>query len=274
MSLPDPAADTGRALRALYAHDGGTGAVFSAKVRDYLASRPDYPPQLVDTLKQACPPGEHTLVADVGAGTGLLTRMLLDAGYAVVAVEPNAEMRHAADALLAGRPRYRSADGSAEQLPVPDASLDLVTAAQAFHWFDVECARAECLRALKPHGQVALVWNDRAAGDPLHDALDALFQRYGGARREALVAHEAGRQGLARFYGSEHARRCTWPHEHLVDRAGLLSLVLSRSYMPRRDAPEAPALAAEVDALFERLAQAGALTVRYETTLFLGQLRA
>src|SRR4030095_4583501 len=107
-------------------------------------------------------------VADVGAGTGLLTRGLLARGFDVVAVEPNPAMREACDRYCAAFDRYRSVEGTGESMPLPAASIDLITAAQAFHWFDIDPARAECLRVLTPHGKVALIWNDRDFSDPLH----------------------------------------------------------------------------------------------------------
>src|SRR5262252_6453609 len=147
------AIDTGTQLRTLYESEGGFANVFSGKVADYVASRPNYPDALFEELKLACDLGPGSLVADVGAGTGLLTHGLLVRGYSVVAVEPNHAMREAANRLLAAFAGYRGVDGSAERIPLGDSSFDLVTAAHAFHWFAVEAARAECLRVLRPGGQ-------------------------------------------------------------------------------------------------------------------------
>src|SRR5262245_5405570 len=172
--------DTGTQLRALYESEGGVGNVFSDKVADYVSSRPDYPDALFDELKLACQPGPGSVVADVGAGTGLLTYGLLVRGYSVVAVEPNHAMREAANSLLGTFAGYRSVDGSAEGIPLQDCSVDLVTAAQAFHWFAVEAARAECRRVLRPGGQVARIWNDRLDSDPFHQSLNGVLRDYCG----------------------------------------------------------------------------------------------
>ena len=99
------------------------------------------------------------MIADIGAGTGLLTQGLLARGYNVTAIEPNAGMRAAADQLLAGLHGYRSADGAAESIPVSSSSVDLITAAQAFHWFEIERARVEFFRVLRTHGKVALIYS-------------------------------------------------------------------------------------------------------------------
>lgn len=264
--------DTGAQLRALYAPEGGVHQVFSAKVTDYAASRPDYPAALFDCLQAegALPPNAD--VADIGAGTGLLTQGFLARGHRVVAVEPSADMRCACDALLGRHAGYRSIDGKAEATGLPDASVDLLTAAQAFHWFDIVPARREALRVLRPHGCMALVWNDRLAGDPLHTALDDVFAEFGGERRGALLAHE-DRRHVAAFFGFD-APQFQFPHAHQLDAAGLQSLAFSRSYMPPRDGDAGRRATEALQRLFDRFAEGDQVTVRYTTVLMLGRPRA
>jgi SAM-dependent methyltransferase len=261
--------DTGARLRSLYEPQGGVGRIFSAKVADYAASRPDYPAALFDTLRAegALPPASH--VADIGAGTGLLTQGFLARGHRVTAVEPSAEMREACDALLGHHADYRSVAGQAEATGLPDGSVDLITAAQAFHWFDIEPARREALRVLKAHGQVALVWNDRVFDDPLHVALDEVFAEFGGERRGALVAHEDRRE-VASFYGFQPPE-LHFPHAHALDVEGFKSLAFSRSYMPARDTEAGARASAALEALFQRFAQDARVAVRYTTVLMLGR---
>jgi SAM-dependent methyltransferase len=268
MHKPDEPTDTGAALRAQ--HAGGTGAIFGAKVRDYQAARPDYPAALFEALAEGLLPARPR-VADIGAGTGLLTAGLLARGWAVHAVEPNDEMRAAADAWLGARPGYRSSPGCAEALPLADGSIDLLCAAQAFHWFEIEAARAEALRVLAPDGKVALIWNDRVLDAPLHRALDALFAEFGGAKRAALLAHEERRE-VPRFFGGAPLREWSWPHEHRLDAQGLAALVFSRSYMPARDSAAGQAVSAALAALFERFAAGrGDLAVPYRTLAIIGR---
>nr|WP_295776525.1 class I SAM-dependent methyltransferase [Rhodoferax sp.] len=270
MSPNTTSLDTGVQLRSLYAPQGGVGEIFSYKVSDYVASRPDYPAALFDALRTECQLRPGAVVADIGAGTGLLTQGLLQHGYAVTAVEPNAAMRAAADAALESNPGYSSADGCAEHIPLPAASVDLITAAQAFHWFDIAAARGEFLRVLKPHGKVALIWNDRVLTDPLHVALDGIFADFGGAKRGALVAHEE-RADVPKFFGSFTPLELSWPHQHHLSEAALLSLVFSRSYMPTRDSTQGQQACQQVQEVFQRLATDGHIAVRYTTVAIIGR---
>ena len=262
--------NTGASLRLLYAAAGGARSVFNEKAADYAASRPDYPAALFDALKNNCPPNESAVVADLGSGTGLLTQGLLSSGYGVVAVEPNPEMRQISDLLLGKIAGYRSVDGCAESIPLASASVHLITAAQAFHWFEVERARIECLRVLTPQGQVVLIWNDRVLEDPLHVALNELFSEFGGAKRMALVAHE-DRSDVPRFFGANQPRQFNWPHAHHLDQEGLACLVFSRSYMPGRKTPEGPLVADRVNGLFNRFATGGTVKVQYRTVAIIGR---
>jgi len=262
--------DTGATLRSLYAADGGARSVFTGKTADYAASRPDYPAALFETLGTVCASFKGVTVADVGAGTGLLTQGLLKHGYRVVAVEPNLEMRRLADSLLGKLDGYCSVEGCAEAMPLDTASVHLITAAQAFHWFEVDRARAEFLRVLTAEGQVALIWNDRILDDPLHVALDKVFSEFGGAKRGALLAHE-DRSSVPRFFGSSRPVQFSWPHAHCLNEAGLMSLVFSRSYMPGRNSRDGRAVAGRVREIFSYFAADGSVKVGYRSVAIVGR---
>lgn len=261
-------------LRDAWAGHGGVTTVFSPKVRDYVQSRPDYPAavfaHLAQVLAEQPVAAQDRVVADVGAGTGLFTADLLPLAGRVWAVEPNAPMRAAGDAHCGAHPAYRSLAGSAEATGLADASVHLVTAAQTAHWWDLARARAECQRVLVPGGSVALVWNLRLASDPLHQALDAVFARFGGPRREAMQEDLIEDLAPAFFPGPCSAPE--WPHAHVLDEAGLLALAFSRSYMPVRDSVEGQAAAQALRAVFASLSQAGGVSVRYTTRAWIGRV--
>lgn len=263
--------DIGSQLRLLYSAMGGVKQVFSSKVTDYVASRPDYPELLFEQLRAAGNLQTGSVVADVGSGTGLLTRGLLQQGYQVVAVEPNASMRRASDAWLSEFPNYRSVEGCAESIPLEPLSIDLITAAQAFHWFQPEQAKAECLRVLCPEGKVALIWNDRDFSDPLQAALEDVFAEYGGQKRATLAVHCQQRNDVAKFFGTAVPAQLSYPHQHLLDQARLVSLVFSRSYMPDSTSSVGQQAIERVGQIFRQFSVAEQVTVRYTTVLFMGR---
>ncbi len=133
-------------------------AGFDRNAAEYERARPGYPPELLDVLHRDLGIGAGSRVCDLAAGTGKLTRLLVDVGATVVAVEPVAGMRSQLAAVL---PDVEVRDGTAEQLPFDDGSLDAVTVAQAFHWFRFDEALAEIGRVLRPGGGLAIVFNRR-----------------------------------------------------------------------------------------------------------------
>ncbi|MBH9551477.1 class I SAM-dependent methyltransferase [Inhella gelatinilytica] len=240
--------------------------LFSTKVAAYQAARPDYPTALFDWLASHLP--VHPEVLDIGAGTGLFTQGLLARGWRVLAVEPDAAMRAACDARLSNVPHYRSAAGLAEALPADDHSVDLITAAQSFHWFDPVPARRECTRVLKPGGRVALIWNDRDEAAPIHQDLNTLFAQFGGAARAAQVADNE-LERAAQFLGAG-AQFWHGPHHQLLDAEGLEALVFSRSYMPSRESHDGNAVVRALGHLFDRHQRQGQVRLPYQTRAWLG----
>jgi SAM-dependent methyltransferase len=261
---------TQKALHDQYDMVGGATNVFSAKVADYIASRPDYPAALFEELAARCDLKSQSHITDVGAGTGLLTRDLLARDYRVTAIEPNREMRDACDALLGHNAHYRSVEGTAESMPLADDSVDLVTAATAFHWFKIAESRRECLRVLRANAQVALIWNDRVLTDPLHVAMNEVFAEFGGAKRDALIAHE-DRQSVPEFFGGDHAQVFGCPYTHSLDAKGFVSLAFSRSYMPARESHSGQRAIEQLRRIFEQFAHEDRVAVKYTTVAYIGR---
>src|ERR1700712_2137458 len=171
---------------------------FSNRVENYVKFRPSYPPGVLGLLQDKCGLTPAARVADVGSGTGILTELLLQQGNKVFAVEPNPDMRAAAEVRLSRQQNFTSVAGSAEATTLPDQSVELITAAQAFHWFDREKARGEFLRILTPGRWVALIWNDRhTESTPFLRAYEQLLRTY--ATDYAEVDHK---QMDARVIGS------------------------------------------------------------------------
>jgi SAM-dependent methyltransferase len=247
-------------------------ARFSGRAADYARARPRYPAALVATLRRAIRLCTDHVIADVGSGTGISAEPFLENGNTVHCIEPNAEMRRIAEQRLASHPRFRSVDGAAEATGLPDATVDVVLAAQAFHWFDRERARREFHRILRSPGWLVLVWNTRRTdGTPFLRAFEDLLRRFG--TDYAQVRHDNIRaEEIAGFFGGPH-RRCALPNQQVLDLDGLLARVRSASYMPAPGHPRYAPMVAALERLFAAHQQDGRVTIEYETEVFLGRLR-
>jgi SAM-dependent methyltransferase len=245
---------------------------FSNRVENYIKYRPGYPPAILDLLRAKCGLTPSTTVADVGSGTGILTRMLLGTGCRVFGVEPNREMREAGERLLAGHANFTSVAGSAEATTLPDSSIDIITAAQAFHWFVRPQARHEFQRILRPGGWVVLLWNDRnTTGRPFFRAYEKLLLTYG--TDYALVNHKnVDETLLGEFFGPARYGEASYPNDQTFDFAGLKGRLLSSSYAPEADDPRHTPMLAALQTLFDACQTNGTVTFDYDTTVYYGQL--
>ncbi len=217
---------------------------FARNAEDYERTRPGYPPEAVTFLAEVLGLREGTTVADVAAGTGKLTRLLVATGARVIAVEPVAEMRAL---LVATVPGVEVLDGVAEHLPLGDASVDAVTVAQAFHWFDGPAALAEMARVLRPGGVLAVVYNHRDREAPWLAAVNRLVeahrnttpQQWDGRWREAF-------EQQALFTG---LRRAEYDNPQVLTPEEFLGRMRSMSYVGALPAPDQHALLAEIASL-------------------------
>ena len=249
---------------------------FTDRVADYVRSRPSYPPQVIACLVEECGLKPTWSIADVGAGTGLLSTLFLQHGNTVHAIEPNAAMRAAAVAALGENPRFIPVAGSAEATTLPAQSVELVVAGQAFHWFDPHEARGEFQRILKPGGFVALVWNMRRKGEPFSDAYEALLQRFG-TDYQRVCAERIDLDMIKTFFASPvdqplnlHVRR--FKNSQTLDWQGLHGRLLSSSYVPKEDNPCFELMITELKDIFQRFQHQGTIDFPYETVMYYGRL--
>jgi len=165
---------------------------FSSRVENYIKYRPDYPPDILELLKGMCGLSGDSVIADIGSGTGILTELFLRNGNEVFGVEPNREMREAAERLLGKYPNFKSISGRAESTTLKVGSVDFITASQAFHWFDRKKARREFLRIIKPGGWTVLIWNERELVSPFARAYEHLLRTYATDYEEVNHSHPTG----------------------------------------------------------------------------------
>ena len=245
---------------------------FSARVADYVRYRPTYPVAVVEWLAAECGLAASSRIADIGSGTGILSRLFLAFGCSVLGVEPNADMRAAAERHLAGEARFCSVDGRAEATTLVDGSVDLVAAGQSFHWFDGAAARAEFRRILTPGGWVVLIWNERLVTPGFlaeyEDLLLRLSTDYG------RVDHrQIGSEAIGQFFGHESWRVASFPNHQDFDWDGIRGRLLSSSYAPLPGSPKYQPMMEELAAIFARDNVDGRVRVLYETKMYVGQLR-
>jgi SAM-dependent methyltransferase len=232
----------------------GPYTAFAEVAEAYERGRPSYPDDAVRWLvgEQACD------VVDLGAGTGKLTRVLVARGHRVVAVEPLDEMRAELEAAVPGA---HALAGSAEAIPLEDASADVVTSAQAFHWFDHDAALPEIARVLRSGGRIALVWNSRDDRDPWMERLSAIIGNE--TVEESDVVPVLDGSGL---FGPVETAQFSFAETR--DRPGLLDLVLSRSYLAKLAPAERQPVLDAVGALYDETAEADGVRLAYLTECF------
>jgi SAM-dependent methyltransferase len=245
---------------------------FSDRVADYVRYRPGYPDEIVATLEREAGLPPRAVVADLGSGTGISSELFLRHGHEVFAVEPNAEMRGAAESWLGSRPGFHSVAGTAECTTLPDGWADLVTAGQAFHWFDCEGARREVTRVLRgAESYVALFWNSRRPdATPFLAAYEQLLIDHATDYRE--INHQnVGPERLRAFFGGEYESR-VFPTEQAFDFAALTGRLLSSSYAPAPGTPGHEPMLERLRRIFDDHQEGGRVSFLYDTELFFGRV--
>lgn len=232
---------------------------FSAVADLYHRHRPSYPPAIIDWILVTAGLSPPATVADIGCGTGISTRLFAERGFDVLGIDPNEEML--AKARDAGGARYFRGEASATDLPAE--SIDLVIAAQAFHWFDIPSTLAEIGRILRPGGWSAAFWNIRALEGPFMEDYDALLRRW--SREYAIVeSHEESGRRLRTHPGIVDPTEAVFPNLQRLDRDGFFGRVASSSYVIHGVA-DRPGFDRALGELFHQHQSAGVVELRYDT---------
>jgi len=245
-------------------------SLFSGRVKNYIKYRPTYPSALIDLLTEKCALTPASVIADIGSGTGMLTELFLQNGNPVYAVEPNAEMRSAAEKLLGRYPNFTSVDATAESSTIRSHSVDIVTAGQAFHWFKVEATRVEFQRILKPSGWIVLVWNLPRVETLFEKDYEHFWQN------DLKSSHEARDQFetlVAQFFGAAQ-------YEHInldgitqvMDYDRLAGRIFSSSSALQEGEAGYESFVKKIHDMFDRHQQNRSVTMRYKTEVLFGQL--
>jgi ubiquinone/menaquinone biosynthesis C-methylase UbiE len=244
---------------------------FSTRVDNYVRYRPAYPTEVIKLLHDECGLKPDHVIADVASGTGIFTRLLLDNGNPVFAIEPNAEMRIAGQQFLENSPRLTSIAGKAENTTLPTHSVDFVTAAQAAHWFDRVAARREFVRILKPGGWCALIWNERrTSSTPFLRDYEQLLLSYGTDYEN--VRHERTTETLPEFFAPNSCAEQNFDYQQEFQYESLEGRLLSSSYAPLADHPKHSPMLKELRRIYDLHQSAGRVAFEYHTRVFYGHL--
>lgn len=246
-------------------------ARFSDRVENYVRYRPGYPPEVLDLLRAECGLQPSHIVADIASGTGVFTRLLLENGNPVFAVEPNLQMREMGVQQLESYPRLVSVAGTAEDTTLRSSSVDFVTAAQAAHWFDLPRARAEFVRILKPGGWCVLIWNERrTANTPFLRDYEQLLLTYGTDYKE--VRHERTTAIIHEFFAPKRCEEQVFDLRQQFDYEGTAGRLLSSSYAPLEGHPNYQPMMQELQRIFHGHAADGQVEFEYNTRAYYGHL--
>lgn len=244
---------------------------FSDRVDNYIKYRPGYPAEVLLYLQQSIGLDASWTIADVGSGTGISTEMFLDNSNKVYAIEPNKEMREAADRLLAHHPGYMSVDGTAEHTTLPMECVDLITAAQAFHWFDRAAFKKECVRIGRDGAYCLLIWNERKVESDFEKAYEDLLMKYGTdyTKVDHRNIHE---EDMAKFFAPNEMTNKVFHNEQMFDFDGVKGRLLSSSYAPNTTHPNYGPMIAYLQDIFQKHQADGKVGFSYDCNLYFAQI--
>jgi SAM-dependent methyltransferase len=245
---------------------------FTSRVESYRSHRPGYPVGIVSLLARECGLRASSVIADIAAGTGLFSEIFLQQGYAVTAVEPNEAMREACRELIEKYPRLQCLAGTAEATGLADRSVELISVAQAMHWFDLARTRAEFRRVLAPSGWCAVIYNNRRiGGDSFHEGYERILVDFGADYRAVQRSHLADER-LAAFFAPDEMKQAVFANAQELTLEGLKGRILSSSYMPQPGDARYEAMRKALEELFCREQKNGYVRLEYECAITYGHL--
>jgi ubiquinone/menaquinone biosynthesis C-methylase UbiE len=243
---------------------------FSDRVENYIRYRPGYPQGVVDLLVEECGVNANATVADIGAGTGIFTALLLPVAHTVYAVEPNDAMRTAMDTQLAKHANYHSVNGTSTATGLTPDSIDCITAAQAFHWFNRKNTRQEFQRISRPGCHLAIIFNERQNDTPFLKAYEQALETYANDYSR-VTQKNLSTDDYAPFF-TGNMQTAQFANSQLFDLDGVLGRLSSSSYCPKPGEPNHQPLWEAVSALFEQYNVDGYVELSCPTTVYWGTL--
>jgi ubiquinone/menaquinone biosynthesis C-methylase UbiE len=244
-----------------------TASRFDNRVENYVKYRPHYPKDLLDLFRNDMNLQKSAVIADIGSGTGISARLFLENGNEVIGIEPNQLMREAAKEYLSEFSNFKVIDGTAENTTLEDQSIDLIIAAQAFHWFKNQDALNEFRRILCKNGYISLIWNERQLDS--NDFLrkyERFLTEFGTDYQQ--VRHDLITKETLETFFNTNFKSETFQNSQTLDFEGLLGRILSSSYMPAENHPRFAEMQKSLKQLFAEHAEGGKISILYNTNIF------
>lgn len=245
---------------------------FSGKALIYEKFRPKYPKEFIEYLYKNMSFNQSSSIADIGSGTGILTNQLLEMGSKVYGVEPNKDMRSIAENKLAGVTGFTSVDGTAENTKLEDNSVDFVTVAQAFHWFDIFDFKKECQRILRPNGLVVLVWNSRVSDSDIVIDNAQVFKKYCPEYKGFSGGMEERTSDFSVFFKEGIYTAMQFNNDISYDLENFIGRNLSASYSPKKGDGIYEEYISAITDLFNRYSINGKVVVPHITRAYIGKV--
>lgn len=244
---------------------------FDGMGKIYAKFRPTYPHTFIEYICSNVGINHESIIADIGSGTGILTRQMLEIAKKIFAVEPNNDMRAVAENDLSNYKNFVSVNGTAENTALEKSSVDFITVAQAFHWFDRAKFKAECTRILKPEGKIILVWNSRdfnaksvKDSDIINRKYCPDFKGFSGGIRGAEYEN-----GFEDFFTGKYEIK-NFQNDFFYDLDGFIGRTLSASYALKEDDEKYPAYINELTECFNKHAIDGKMIIPNITKSYAG----
>jgi SAM-dependent methyltransferase len=245
-----------------------TIARFSNRVENYSKYRPHYPAGMLDFLKEKFEIRNSMTIADIGSGTGISSIQFVEDGFRVYGIEPNDDMRKAAEHLFRNRSNFISLSGTAENTGLTPESVDLIVAGQAFHWFDTESSRREFRKILRPPGNVFLIWNKKGRKPGFMESYFGLLEKYGTDYN--TVKHENYEdQEIADFFSGGRVEKFTLQNKQKLNYEGIEGRLLSSSYIPL-SGDKYEQMLSELKRMYGEYEVSGLVELEYDTVIYAG----
>lgn len=238
---------------------------FSDRVEDYIKYRPHYPQKVIEILETKIGLNNNSIVADIGSGTGISSALFLSNGNKVFAVEPNKEMRSAAELIYSKESNFTAIDGTAEQTNLQEHCIDIIFCAQAFHWFNTRDTKVEFNRILKPNGHIVLAWNVRKEEDDFQKSYESILKKI--PEYNNVTHKNISEEDISKFFAPKIMHKESVPNIQTFNIDGLKGRLKSSSYCPKEGLAYKK-LMREIDNLFYKFENEGTIKFEYDTKIY------